>query len=1185
MALHMIVGNSGSGKTTYLYKALLESSAQCPEDRFFFIVPEQYTLQAQRDIVERSAQHGTIQIDIVSFMRLAYRIFEELGADVTTVLEDHGKGMLLRRILGELSEDLKLYHNMEDKPGFIDQVKSVLSEFYQYDVKLEDIKSMIDFVGEESLLAYKLSDLYAIYSAFETSIKGSYQVSEQLIDLLCEIAPESDLLQEAYFFIDGFTGFTPIQYRLLGVLMELGSEFYITVTMDEAAYYSKNKQHHLFALSKETYDELITLYGNHGDGVLDSILLFSDLPVRFQDCPEIAALEQNLFRSRVKPYSKDIANVHLAEAKSVRCEVEAVANQIAQKIREGARYRDIAVVSANEDAYNPICKQVFEKYQIPYFLDHSDEVINHPFVEALHAVLEMVGSGYMGYDYETVMRYLNTGLTDLKGYEIEELDNYLLATNTVGMNPWMKGFRRIPKSYWVKGTTEEERKLRQAQKERYLKRINALRLRVMKPLKPLQQVFDQEVNIRTKVTAIYQFMVDSRYETRLQYHAEQLEAQKEYVLAKGWANIYGKMIDLLDKMVDVLGDETDIPNLELVGILNAGLEELSLGMIPPTMDQVVVGDFTRTRLSDISCLFVLGLNDSYIPASHTSPNLISDQDRLMLAEGPITLAPNQTVAAYQEQFYLYSVFTKPKKELYISYARMDAECKGLRPAYLVDRVKQILPKLEMDFWDADQYMIGTSSAIPVLIDSLVSYADVWNHAWNQRSNQNLSRSVNQELDQNFAPNLDQEQKNQLLYLLRLCMDSDAYRFSQFQSGFLYQNVVENLSPALARQLYGNQLYMSVTRLEKYAGCAFAHFLQYGLHLKDRESYEFESMDFGNVMHKVSELFHRGIVEDGIDYQSLTPEMLAQRTEDCVNQALKVEGVDFEEYTCRDRRFLDTVSRMAHRTMDVLCQHLKLGEFRPAEFELTFGDASAQVEGPVYELKDSGRLTLRGVIDRLDICEEKQKTYLKVIDYKTGNTVFDITKFYYGLQLQLMTYLLVAQKNYATHGENKAAAALYFHISDPIIDHIHTLYGLEEAHQETVKNRVAQDLMKKYVMNGVISNRAEILDKFEPSELGYKYQTIPVSYNKDGSLAKSSKCIDDQVLQNMLVYTEEKVKELAQEMLDGEVGIRPYIYKQENGCKYCPMSGVCLIDGKHMPRARVLECKTVDVFAGGEKDGE
>lgn len=1168
MGLHIIVGNSGSGKTTYLYKKLIEQSELHPDKRFFYVVPEQYTLHAQRDIVEKSNAHGTMNIDIVSFLRLAYRIFEELGTDVTTVLEDHGKGMLLRKVLGELSKDLKLYHNLEDKTGFIDQVKSVLSEFYQYDVSLDDVQAMINYVDEDSLVAYKLSDIYLIYEAFETALKGRYQVAEQMIDLLCECAPQSKLLVDASFFFDGFTGFTPIQYRLLGVIMELGAEFYMTVTMDETAYYSKRKSQHMFSLSKDTYNQLVKLYGEQGDGTFEPILLFSDCPVRFQNAPEIAALENNLYRNGIKPYANEVHTVHLAEAKNVKCEVEAVAAFIAQKIREGARYQKIAVLSASEEAYNPICKQVFEKYQIPYFIDHSDEVINHPFIEALHAVLEIVGGGYMGYNYETIMRYLNTGLTDLKSYEIEELDNYLLSTNTVGQIPWMKGFRRIPKSYWVKGDSEEKRIQKQEKKDAYLKKMNDLRIRVMEPIKPLQQVFDQSVDVRTKATAIYQFMVDSRFETRLQYHADLLEEQKEYVLAKGWASIYGKMIDLLDKLVDVLGDETDLSNQELVGILNAGLEELSLGMIPPTLDQVVVGDFTRTRLSDIDYLFVLGLNDTYIPASHTSPNLISDQDRRVLVSGPVELAPDQVAAAYQEQFYLYAVFTKPKKGLYLSYSRMDADCKGLRPAYLIDRVRGILPKLQVECWDQDNYLIGETSVGTVLIHELVSYIDALNCG-------------------TYDSEKDAGRKQNALYLLRLCMDSANYAdlFSKIKDGFLYKNVVENLSSELARELYGNQLYMSVTRLEKYAGCAFAHFLQYGLHLKERETYEFESMDFGNVMHKVGELFHQQILKDGIDYDTLTVEQIAEKAESCVNQALKVEGVNLEEYSCRDRRFLDTVTRMSKRTMEVLCKHLKLGQFRPAEFELSFGDASASIAGPVYELDQGGMITLRGVIDRLDICEDDQKTYLKVIDYKTGNTVFDISKFYHGLQLQLMTYLLVAQKQYVTKSDKKAAAALYFHMSDPIIEHVHTLFGLDEAQQDTVKERVAQDLMKKYVMNGVISDDIEVLEKIEPFALGYKYQSIPVSITKDGALAKTSKCIDDKTLEQMLQYTENKIKELAQEMLSGEVGIHPYTFKKENGCKYCSMSSVCLMDVDRLSGTRVLDVKTADVFAGGEPGGE
>lgn len=1175
--LHLIIGNSGSGKSTVLYDSLLKEAQEHADQQYFLVVPEQFTMQAQRDIVERSQCHGTLNIDIVSFMRLGYRIFEELGTNLSMVLEDHGKSMLLRRVLGEVDEQLKIYRNMKDKMGFLDQVKSVLSEFYQYEVHGEELERMISSVEEGSVLQYKLKDLFLIYQQFSLALGQEYQVAEQLLDVFCEVAEQSRLLLDASFYFDGFTGFTPLQYRVISRLMEQGSHCYVTITMDETAFYRRKGRKDLFQLSRDTYQHLLTCYAkvvkeDHVDekNGLERIFLWDKPVKRFVKTPDLEALEANLFRGQEKAYNGAVEHVRLWEAKSTRAEVNGVAARIRDLVdKEQYRYREIAVVSANEEEYGELCRRIFQQYEIPCFLDHNNRVMNHPYVEALRAALAIVCRGQQGYTYDRMMRYLNTGLAGITKEEAQILDNYVMATNTVGKKAWNEGFVRIPKSYWVRGKDAAIRQKQEKRREKLLLEVNTLRVRVMECLIPLQRAMEKNSKMKEKIQAIQNYMERMQYEKQLNQRSQQFRQQGEFVLAKTWEHIYDSILELLNKFSDILGEERELSNLELASILDAGLADLSIGTVPPTMDQVLVGDFMRTRLNQIKVLFVMGLNDTNVPSSHSSPNLLTDRDRMHLRECPVELAPDSVTAAYQEQFYLYLILTKPCDQLILSYSRMDCAATALRPAYLVNRVIEILPGIPKEVLETEVYLKTPATMYPYLIQGMKEFSK-------QNSN---------------------KEQDTFLTLYRLCREKPEYEpvLQKWRQGFYHTNLEKPLSMELALRLFGNRISLSVTRLEQYASCAFAHFLKYGLHLQEREEYRFESMDFGTILHKVTELFGSRVKQQQLSYETLSEEDILTLAEQCVTEALEEEGYDFTEDGARSQYMIHTIERMAKRTMKVLCHHLQLGNFVPEAFELTFGP-QGDIEGPVYSLGDDfkessgefGELVLKGTIDRLDVFREDTpqgipRVYLKIVDYKTGNASLDLTKVYYGLQIQLLTYMMVAKKYYPAEGERVAAAALYYHIQDPVMEHELTLYQTDAEEGERRREKVARDTVRSFAMNGLVSDDPAVLSNLERHEEGaYRYESVSVSFNKDGTLSKNSRCQSEEQISQLLYYTENKIQELGNQMVGGEVAVNPYEYKGKRPCMYCPYGSVCQFDLRNRQGLRILETKEENSFQGGEQ---
>lgn len=1152
--LHIIVGRSGSGKTTRLYQELFSVAEADSNKRCFLLVPEQYTLQAQRDVVQYSKHHGTLNIDVLSFIRLCHRIFEEIGTQVSAVLEDYGKSMLLRRVLGEVEQELLLYRNMKDKTGFLDQLKSVLSEFYQYDMTQERLREVLASMEENSLLAYKLHDLLLIYAGFAGALGEQYVVAEQLPELFCQVAGDSELLRAANFYFDGFTGFTPIQYKVIVKLMELGAECFFTITMDESVLLRKRSgSKYMFALSRETYDSLLMCYASLQEGKeyedVDIISLFDTPYSRFASAPDLALLEQCLFRGRALPDNTvEPTHVEVWEAANMKAELAAVARRIDTLVlEEGFRYRDIAVVSGDEEGYGKLIERIFPQYHIPYFLDHNYAIMNHPAVEALRAALAIVCMEGQGYTYDRMMRYVNTGLAGIDKRQSQKLNEYLVATGVIGFYPWRDGFLRVPRSYYVRAKEQEARQRQQHKKDKYLVQMNRIRERVMSKLLPLQEVISSGTTVRDKATAIYRYMVDMRYEAYLNQRASELYEEGDYVNAKVWQNIYGAMLGLLDKLVSLLG-EVCLPNNELCAILDAGLSELALGSIPPAMDEVLVGDLTRTRLGKVKALFVLGISDTNLPVNQGSPNLISDRDRLTLDKSRLHLAPNRSVLAYQEQFYLYQMLTKPSSCLIVSYARMNVSGGAMRPAYLIERLRAVFPKLSVRSVTKECYLCSESSIHYILARGLQQYEE-----------------------------LSEEEQYEFLTLYRLVSLKEEYQpiLKECLKALSLDGQQEQLGQELALRLFGKRLMLSVTRLENYSSCAYAHFLSYGLRLKEQETADIVSTDFGTIMHKVIELFTRRMKEEGISYAALTQEDFVSRAADCVKEAMLSEGYDFTEETARNRYVEQTVLRMAKRNLLMLCRHINLGNFVPQDFELTFGE-DGELDAPVYELDNGGQISLKGTIDRVDTYEPSDGfVYLKIIDYKTGSTKLDLTKVYYGLQLQLLTYLLVAKQSYPAGGEKVAAAALYYHIKDPVMDYENV--GTESMEDADAYQKVVNDTFKQ---NGVVLADDIVVGNMERTALEskerYQCESIPVAYTKDGEFTKASRVYDREQMRGLLSHTEQQIESLGQRMLLGEIAPEPYLYQKMGSCTYCPYSGICQIT-ENEACVRRLETKTMEDF--------
>ena len=419
MSLQFVLGSAGCGKTEYVYRQLVEEAGQNPKKNYLVVVPEQFTMQTQQKLVELAPNHAIMNIDVLSFKRLAYRVFDELGMTEVRVLEETGKNLVLRKLAQEQEEKLTVLRPNMNRMGYVGEVKSFISELVQYNVTPQQLEAMANRNDIPSVLAAKLKDIVVMYQAFQDFMEGSYITAEEILNVLKGVAAQSQLLQGSVIVFDEFTGFTPIQNELLKELFRVAERILIPLTIDrrEDFYHSRGSEE-LFDMSKKTISSLSRMASELHVPVLEPVVLEESDKRRFIHAPALAFMEQNLFRPYYQKMHGKAEEISITSAMNPKEELTLVAREINRLVRAGYRYRDMAVVTGAVDTYQSYVEPLFHKYEIPYFLDTTKELLFHPFIECIRAALVVIESIY---SYTAVMRFLRCGFTDILEHQLDRI--------------------------------------------------------------------------------------------------------------------------------------------------------------------------------------------------------------------------------------------------------------------------------------------------------------------------------------------------------------------------------------------------------------------------------------------------------------------------------------------------------------------------------------------------------------------------------------------------------------------------------------------------------------------------------------------------------------------------------------------------------------------------------------------
>lgn len=1105
MSLQFVFGNSGGGKTYYLYHAIIEEARKNPQKNYLILVPEQFTMETQSDLVQMHPGNSISNIDVLSFGRLSYRVLEELGGGNQVVLEDTGKSFLLRKIAEEKKDELNVLGSNLKKLGYIDEVKSFLSELMQYQISPEELLEYGSQTGQENL-NYKLKDIYTIYSSFVDKTKENYITAEELLDLVRTMVDRSAWLKNSVIAFDGFTGFTPIQNSLIEELMGIVPKIYVSVTIDSREDpFKMGPMQELFYMSKKYVTTLMKLAQNAGTKVLEPVVLKEGSAYRYKNAPALLFLEQNLFRKKTGIYKEKCPELSITEVANPRVELEVAARKIKQLVqKEGYRYRDIAIVSGDVEGYGNYAEKIFTEYEIPIFLDTTKNIIFHPFIECIRGILDLF---IKDFSYDTMMAYLRCGMSGIEMNQIDLLENYLLATGIHGLFMWKKKWVRNPI-----GLTEEQ-----------LDEMNQVREILLTQICPLKEAMcDEKSDINKKTNTLYSFLTSIHAGKILQEEEKSFEEKGDFIKAKEYSQIYRIVMELFEKLVELLGTEV-VSVKEYKELLEAGFSAAEVAVVPQGNDCVVIGDIERTRLNHIKILFFVGVNDGIIPNISGSGGILSELEResMLAVEAPLAFGTRER--ALVQHFYLYLNMTKPGERLYISYGRTNEEGKTIRRSFLIGTLLKLFPELKVE-----QGEENTQEA------SL--YTPAGSLGWFSKELRKIVAGEDTEKPLN----------DQWLGLFAWYQSQKEWhnQVDRIVDAAFLSNGDNAISEASARGIYGEKLKNSVSRLEQFESCAYAHFLRYGIGLQERKLHEFEPIDMGNVFHSAMDFYTKKVQDGNCRFGQVAPEQMQVWSSEAMEEALRANDGDKLYATARTSYLANRMKRVFQRTIGTVTKQIQQGEFEPTFHELPFFmDVELEQHKKI--------MSLVGRIDRIDLADIAEEKAVRVVDYKSSAKELDLAAFYYGLSLQLPIYMCAALEQVEkVYGHDKAlpAGIFYYGMTDPIL-------SVEE---ELTKEEANEQIEAKLRMNGLVNYDHGVIEKMDAIEKG-RSSVIPVTLRTDGSLSSTSNAISETDFQEILAYARKKVAEAGTQIMEGDVKIRPYRTAKATGCDYCQFKSVCGFD--------------------------
>lgn len=1155
MSVRFIVGRAGSGKTWRCLEAIRARLRDHPGDdgpRLLLLVPEQASFQMERALIETPDVAAFTRCEVLSFARLAFRIFASTGADprrADQTIGPLGRLMAVRRLIRREKSALRLLGRVADKPGLVKQVAATLDELMREDVEPASLAEMADRIDADNpLAAARLADITRLYQAYLDYLIDDRLDPAQYLHLAADRIAQCDWLAGAEVRVDGFAGFTQQEYTLLARLARHAADMEITLLVDPEASAIEATElprtsYSLFARTERTLVRLRREFQAAGVAVDAPVRLTGDASPRFA-APALARLEHHLFRSAAPhdatPTSPD--TIRLVELPDRRSEVQAAVAEIRRLTREATppmRCRDIAVIVRDLEPYHDLLSAAMRACGIPFFIDRRQPTTHHPLIELVRGLLAMATDDCRT---DAVRMTLKTGLLPVADDDGDLLENYLLAHGIAGRSSWDE-----PWHYTRIFTDKRADQGLTPTQQAVLDRVNVIRLGWLDAVGGwLDAAADgAEVSGRVWADGLFACLDRNDVGRRLQGWADEAEADGLSDEADGHRQVWTDFVELLDEFVHALGTEP-MRIGEFREAIEAGLAEFNLGLTPPTLDQVLVGAIERSRHPPIRAALLLGFDEQHYPMKRSEDPLLGDAERELLASADVEIGPSRRRQLLDERMLAYVALTRASERVWISCPRTTDDGKPLEPSPYLDDVRLALPSL--------------------VTERIDDPGQVRSPTWITRVGEMGARLA---AELRARPVGDDERDpgaracwNALYESVRV-RDDWRHTLRRCLAGLAYENRAR-IEPSALTHVLDAPFAASVSRLERFAACPFAHFAEYMLDLEPRVEADMRQLDLGKVCHAILETFIADLTAAGASLTELADDEIAERIDAIARDVVPQVADDVMLDDARNAYLFDRSRSHLHRVTRWQRDAARAGRFRPRAVEYPFG-LSGSPAAPLRLATPGGRtILLRGVIDRVDVADLADGLLGTVIDYKhTTQRNLDLTKVYHGLALQLVGYLLALEQlgESLTGRPIRPVAAFYL----PLIEPYKPLDHPDDERTETFKWRGIADV-----------SALETLDSsIEPGQRS-RFMSACVSKKTGEPYANSDLAKPDQ-LSALMAHVGRRMGELADALLDGNIDVAPYRLRRSTPCSWCAYKPVCRYEIDTQPPRGLDSLKRAEVL--------
>ena len=1099
-ALHLILGRAGTGKTGRIVAAL--KAHRDAGERAILLVPEQYTYEAERLLAE--ALEGLIGIQVFSFDRLTERVLS-LSGKTRPFLSAEGYRMVIRRAIDRKKDELKIFSRAVETAGFAEEAQTIFRDIKRAGLTPDALDALIVRLPEDAPLTGKLCDLSILYRETEAYLAERYISLDDAHNEAAKLLPES-FVAGLPVYIDGLDRPNRQVLELVETMLRICPRVSVTLRID----CRQSTDDELFEPERELLYQLNEAAARAGAAVTQERLCEQT----DKTGPLMRHIERNLFAYPSEIYQGDAKELTIFGASSRRAETEALAEAILSFARDkGVRYREMAVIVSDLDAYAGLIRRSCERRGIPIFLDRTRPLTGHAAADAALSCLRFVANGYPAAE---LLKYIKSGYAGCDEQDAEELDLYLRRTGVRG-SALLKPFTRANPSEG-------------AERARTI---------VAPALEQLSRGLAR-ASVGAQVKAFYEFLSQIELQQQLESRAETLREAGRLPEMQEHAQVWNLLVSLLDQLDEILG-ELKIGRAGFLRLFEEGMRGASIGVVPGTADQGVVGDAVRTRSRRVRALFVVGANEGLLPRPQLNDGLLDDAEIGLLKKEGAPIRKTAAELSATDRLDLYTAISKADEHLFVSYAYGDGGGE-LSPSPLVERLKTLCPAC------VEQSDIELSDALPDCVAEALT---------------TTATDLRRFRSDGFCP-------ARLPALVEWLTRQDGTR--ELTMRMIEESAARNLPLALpreqARALYDKTIPMSASRLESFNNCPFQHFIKYGLRAEETRVFSERATDLGEFYHAALEAFVRAVNESGTAWKLLSDEEAL----DFLGGVLPgvIEGHNFgifaENERARATLFL-LVETLQQSVLAIVSQ-IRAGSFSPVQTELRFG--SGEPFPPIrLRLADGSEALIGGKIDRVDRAVAGGRELLRIVDYKTGGKDFDFTELLQGLSLQLPLYLLAA----AEHAETRAGM-YYMPISQPVVSDA----------EEDIEEKVTEAFRLKGLTlrdAAVVKAGDNLLDGGKSSVLHNVKQTGEDEY--EGNVCSR---FEMEALLNAAHQTSEQT---FARMLEGDMEASPAARKRrKTACDYCDYQSVCRFDPKK-PGYRVRYSKSIgqDAFfrliEGGEAD--